>query len=682
MDFKRGFLNSKKGRDALATNPQASSSKLAPVDASDISGSSFNTPSPTSSPPVGQKPKLSEKVIPLDLHAAPPGIKNVKPGHTRFVFSEWPRDPNGPFMREEHPEYGKRTSNGCVMWGETLWDFYWVQRMPENKHWMSVTTGSRLADWMRSLGELEPAANLMEWADSEGDPKQIFPCDVGRLIRDRERQAVGADPIERMLLSKAPTLQDRIPFHLLPERVIVHDPWNTLSINGVLDGADASTAEKEDVVHAFDLSLSEEGKQKQVAEREATEAADKALMEKDEWRIILPSVDEPGPVKLGDFAIHAKVPPRPAKPTSIPEAHLHIHREDMCGSGNHSVVYFSELELPRWVFVDDELCETCFQTAVLADLRERLKSGTLFPPNPDRPSGKYKPGEIRRTLEVVEDLRDGVLVLDSGDGPGDSSPQCRIRSTPRKLVKEEYIGPIAYVYPKVSWQNPAYGPVCEHLRIGGLDLPLTTRVRVCSKLSIQGDLHLAREAENYQAFPAYFFEHWNGYNLVYPFRDPVPCGALVPQFYGYYVPRGGFKPVVDDVVMPDPGGTSDSASSSNSAPRLPAGYISPILLLENCGEAIDVDDLNKDERQACAAQYMMFLNGDWTHGSLFDRNIVVQPGPITEWPAFRGMDRRQRSFRLIDFGRAARLAKDGEYINQKEEICKLFKLFQYSVPGP
>lgn len=569
-----------------------------------------------------------------------------------------------------------------MIWGETLWDFYMVQRMPENKHFMTWTSGSRIADYMRSFGELEPAANLIEWADSEGDPKQIFPCDVGRLIRDRERQAVGADPIGKMFLSRAPTLQARIPFHLLPNKLIVHDPWNTLSINGVLDAEEATIAEKEDIVRVFELSLSEEGKQKQVAEREVAEAADKTRMEKDEWRVILPSVDEPGIVELGKFAIHAKIPPRPARPTSIPEAHLHIRREDKCGTGNHSAVYFSELELPRWTLVDDELCETCFQTALLAEIRERIESGTLLPSNPEHPSGQYKAGEIRRTSEIVQDLRDGVLVLNSGDRSDNAGPyNSSIRCIPREVITEEYIGPIIYVHPKISWQNPAYGPVCEHLRIGGLDPPLTTRVKVCAKLSIQGDLHLAREAENYQAFPSYFFEHWNGYNLVYPIYDPTPCGALV-QFYGYYVPQGGFEPVAVDAAISDPGRTSDSASSTNSAPRLPTDYISPILLLEHCGQPVNVDDMNKDEKQACAALCMMFLNGDWFHGSLYERNVVVQPGPITEWPAFRGMDRRQLSFRLIDFGRADRLGKTGdhlEYIRQKEEVCKLFRLLQYSV---
>ncbi|KZV77145.1 hypothetical protein PENSPDRAFT_567594, partial [Peniophora sp. CONT] len=159
---------------------------------------------------------------------------------------------------------------------------------------------------------------------------------------------------------------------------------------------------------------------------------------------------------------------------------------------------------------------------------------------------------------------------------------------------------------------------------------------------IQGDRHLAREARNYQAFPSHFFEHWNGYNLVYPLHDPTPCGALVPQFYGYYVPQGDSKPAT----------TSDTAPLPQTAPSLPADYISPILLLENCGVPIEVDNLSDDDRDTCAAMYLLFLEGGWMQNSMAERNVVMQTGPLSEWPAFRGYDRPKYSFRLIDFGRA------------------------------
>ncbi|VDC02513.1 unnamed protein product [Peniophora sp. CBMAI 1063] len=725
MEFKRGFLNSKKGRDALHIEATASGSKskLAtspPVSArSTASGTgatdshiyapstpagitkaahsvSVHAPESMSSDPVDEmnqqhtsgippatQPSSASPAsphingIPADLHALPPGVE-AKPGYNRKVFSEWPRDPKGQIIRfKDHKEYGKRTPNGNRMWGETLWDFYMVRMMPENHYFFTWTSGSRIAAFMREYGELDSAPSELAWADAEGDPKQLFPCNVGRLICDRERQTIDCaldDEAARIFSSRVPTLQARIPFHLLPEKLIVHDPWNTLSIKDERDDMTTPVAERADIVHTFELSLSKESQEKQAAERDAAVAADKARFEKDEWRKIEPSAEEPGPLPPSLFAIYAKVPPRPPRPTSIPEAHLYIRREDKCGDGNHSVVYFSELELPRWTLVDDVLCETCWRTALLEEIRERRKSGTL---RPDVSNGNVRPPEIKRTVKVFDDLRNPVAVETSCTerrevGLTTGGTDFELHHNTHRVVTDEYIGPVAYVYPKVTWQNPEHGPVCEHLCINGHQPPLTTRVKVCAKLSIQGDFHLAREAENYQAFPSYFFEHWNGYNLVVPLRDPTPCGALVPQFYGYYVPQGGFEPVLDTVL------DEASAAKTKGAPLLPASYISPILLLEYCGIPINIDEMGPDDRNAAAALCQTFHFGGWAQNSMYERNVVVQPGPITEWPAFRGLNERWKSFRLIDFGRATPLDWHNQgFLQKKAEVCRMFKLFHY-----
>ena len=43
------------------------------------------------------------------------------------------------------------------------------------------------------------------------------------------------------------------------------------------------------------------------------------------------------------------------------------------------------------------------------------------------------------------------------------------------------------------------------------------------------------------AFPDHMFEHWNGYNVIPPLTEPTPVGAVVPQFYGFYVPEDNEK---------------------------------------------------------------------------------------------------------------------------------------------
>jgi len=137
-----------------------------------------------------------------------------------------------------------------------------------------------------------------------------------------------------------------------------------------------------------------------------------------------------------------------------------------------------------------------------------------------------------------------------------------------------------------------------------------------------------------------------------PLHEPVPVGALVPQYYGYYIPDEDIPvrkekraAVVDEVGQSDTGDVGggeeldnmqpentaqteagsdmdvdDQAqnddnqdgeqSGSDDASMAPATdrkkdeeedeekfhYRSPIILMENCGRPIDIDALNIDDK--------------------------------------------------------------------------------------
>ena len=238
--------------------------------------------------------------------------------------------------------------------------------------------------------------------------------------------------------------------------------------------------------------------------------------------------------------------------------------------------------------------------------------------------------ELKVVTKVV-DPRAQVVLVEAGhhmkdcrearNGPSDKTLNrglCMERIA-KQVQTTEFTGPTAYIYPKVEWQRPGVTPTCEHLRIlgSGDERPATARIRVCAKMSIQHDAHLAREAANYQRFPSWFFEHWSGYNVVRPLHDATPCGAIVPQFYGYYVPEAR----VDE-----------------------NDYLSPLLLLEHCGEEIQVEDLSEDERNEAAALFFHFLDGGWSHGSIAPRNVLWRNGPITFSPLdYSGRKRKKSS---------------------------------------
>ena len=557
---------------------------------------------------------------------------------------------------------------------------------------------------MREIGELDWAKDEIYWASQEADPTEIPPCDIGELIKDNEnliRKGVLGEPIKRPegqetgrhtgapsekmsvfdlsnypppwplvpFSAKTPRLQKRIPFHLLPQKLIVHDPWNLLSVEERGNSCNSSecgdandTTEfslKDDIIRVYHLQLSESGKE--TVEREQKLRADlnvkcKDISQREGHSQTLELTAESEPVSP---MVMVFPPLRPPPPESVPEAHLYLSPAHHVGTGNHSVVYNAEWELPRSMLVNDILCQQCMQDKVADELKEMEKHGEYHPEKPESDSQQRGPaGESSRSAATRDSKSAKVTTTKHFSGTTaeivveGKSPAIYTIEPPHALHKATYDGPIVKVFPEVHWQNPEHGPYCSHIQesLECEKVPLTAKTNVVVKLSIQDDPHLAREAENYQSFPTHLSEHWSGYNIIPPLHDPVPVGAVVPQFYGYYVP-------------------AENKPGDESSPT----YLSPILLLENCGIPIHPKRLNRDEKQECAALLYRLHEAGWSHGSFYERNILVQPGPLSEWPLIRcalGV----KSFRLIDFGRSAELCDSNDRAYEETYADKLFNI--------
>ncbi len=105
---------------------------------------------------------------------------------TRFIFQLWPRDPNGEILRET-PE-GKTTSNGLELWGATLYDFFFVHRIPGVIHMRTISSGSKLAKWMRLKGETYSMDYIDQVESDEHEPKIMHPYHIGDFIELIEQQ--------------------------------------------------------------------------------------------------------------------------------------------------------------------------------------------------------------------------------------------------------------------------------------------------------------------------------------------------------------------------------------------------------------------------------------------------------------------------------------------------------------
>ncbi len=88
-------------------------------------------------------------------------------------------------------------------------------------------------------------------------------------------------------------------------------------------------------------------------------------------------------------------------------------------------------------------------------------------------------------------------------------------------------------------------------------------------------------------------------------------------------------------------------------------------------------------RTECAALLFRMHTEGWLHNSFFPRNVLMQCGDISQWPAFRRVE--DRRFRIIDFGRSAQYPKEvretQEYqiavCHEQRECKKTFQISSY-----
>ncbi|KAJ7273170.1 hypothetical protein C8J57DRAFT_1317000 [Mycena rebaudengoi] len=615
----------------------------------------------------------------LNLHKPPQWLLDELPegkAETRFIFRHWPRDPNGKGI--EGCPRGKEAPNGLPFWGATLYDFYTFSRYPEMPNFVTTTTGSRLAKKMREIGELDAAAPEIAWADNEEEPKQlVMPEVIGKDIKSWEgwaasglvgRSARSAEALPEMvpleepeanqhcdissilaanypapwplvpfscLKPSVPKLETLIPFTLLPKKLIVHDPWNLLSMTGP-SKENKDWTEMPDITHVYELK-----------------PLTKAGLLKDEHQqdVFCHGIDDSDFILLPDQhlvsegpcppLLNIKVPAYPRKSVT-PAAHLYISPAHKAGIGNHSVVYNAEWELPRSLLIQDVFCHDCVEEEVKA----MTASGELTKLIQDAVAAGggdvddvSKAANISQTLKVIPESVVDVSKLAAERPKKDESdstikPDFRIVNPRTIQCTHAYHGPIIDIHTKVKWQSPGCATNCEHVRKQNMfpmmsksdSRPPTATVRVCAKLSKRYDNHLEREAKVYQALPSHLSEHWSGYNIIPPSRNPVPVGAVVPQFYGYYTP------VVQDEKK----------------------YRSAIMLLEDCGKPLETAKLSPDDKKECWSLLYRLHEAEWVHESVAERNIMMQPGPMTTpqgWmrsvPGLTAV-----SFRVIDFGRS------------------------------
>ncbi|KAF8464801.1 hypothetical protein DFH94DRAFT_784617 [Russula ochroleuca] len=186
-----------------------------------------------------------------------------------------------------------------------------------------------------------------------------------------------------------------------------------------------------------------------------------------------------------------------------------------------------------------------------------------------------------------------------------------------------------------------------------LTFPSTPSVRhaVAVKFSLPYSSHkmLLDEAKIYNAFP----------------RDLQDGNTpIVPKFYGYYVR----STEVFDRDDGNNGGDNDLEKCWKSFQTVLLNSITSILLLEACGKPVNTDCLALSQRQDIGKLLKRLHKANFVQGSFYERNILIQPGPLTLPHAERSYT--EPSYRIIDFGRGLGLHVNCSFLEDIRHVAK------------
>ncbi|KAF8133263.1 hypothetical protein EV363DRAFT_1430595 [Boletus edulis] len=451
-------------------------------------------------------------------------------------------------------------------------------------------------------------------------------------------------------------LQERIPLYLLPQTLYVHDPFWLLPARE-RHFRDTSWTSRPDVIRTYNLQFS--GPQK-AEEMEEFKARTLIFLR----------------YKRTKEQIKKHEPIIARRKTRLEESHLYLSPVAKVGKGNHSLVYKGEWELPRDLFMKERICRLCFKESVDKEIQRLKDTGRwdkMLRACSWGPNGFTGRTPTRAELDAVNDptdlARDGVIIERKITCvvPPDAIPSKIVEVLEERNVWDQFMKqkdsnamelhfgndekatddssvPVMRIDPPFSYESQKLS--CTHApRTSHGPTPRTAKFTVVAKLSFENDPHLVREARNYQNFPEHLFHHYDGYSIIGQLKAIVPVHAVVPQFYGYYTPKGE-----------NPGQPS---------------YLSPILLLEHCGKPIKPKKLTIEEQEECASLVLRFHRAGWLQESLAPRNFLVQLGKPTEFP-LTGMANPEPSFRLIDFGRSRKYTTASEKRGEEMEALKMF----------
>ncbi|RDX52432.1 hypothetical protein OH76DRAFT_157397 [Lentinus brumalis] len=131
---------------------------------------------------------------------------------------------------------------------------------------------------------------------------------------------------------------------------------------------------------------------------------------------------------------------------------------------------------------------------------------------------------------------------------------------------------------------------------------------------------------------------------------------VVPKFFGYYVPAHVEK-------LP-------CHPTCGAAGVCATAWAQPVLLMEDCGDAIDVEMMSEKDKRLCALPLKFLHDVAFVHQGIAPSKFVMQPGPLNCSPEMRSW--ASPSFRVVGFGVGSGMAstEDEDLWAEFELLCE------------
>ncbi|OJT06811.1 hypothetical protein TRAPUB_2328 [Trametes pubescens] len=527
----------------------------------------------------------------------------------RDVRLWWERNPDGPIIPRTLPPAGIRTMEGFV-WGHTLEHLFWIQRIPKVN---AVTI------WSRSmLEELGEGYDEHQWDEPLVEPRAIRPWPVLKLTDGHDNVSSTSPPIGAIDGGCACEHAEQVEYQIRPDEVYVKVKLEEVDSGVPPEPASAASDKKPEDAGSKDTDVQMIDADAATKDGPSQLASELALAEDKEGTAAKEAVGTEDASMDEGAASAADESATSSADESAPSEDESASPEDLASSAKGKEKQTASLpSLPEgYSVIGLPKLEELIPTEFFPDV--------LIVHDPENTTNQQKKDSVMTPIKYI---RQSPLFKRDEEG---SEP----RVAHLYMAKQNRIGTgnHSYVY-RAPLTLPA--PLSAHSSTGQVTVAAKLAYPRCTAHNL-----LRNEGRVYDTFPTHIQEEYCGYNIVPQCRFPVPATAIVPKFYGYYLPVNERGEVVDH--RPDHEKCSERSPCTVNWP-------SPILLMEECGEPVEPSKFTIDQRTECFSLILRLHYLEIVQGSFYVRNIMIQPGPLTVPPEKRSYD--TPSFRIIDFGR-------------------------------